>query len=173
LQPSIAAEFACRSPAFFTGYWTAEGGIDREDFDAEGYFRPGEIFEIAGAGDEAYDCHYIDRLKDVIKSGGEWISSLSLEDIISQLPGVGEVAAIGIPDEKWGERPLVLVVLKQDQATNVDENTIRQHVQAHADRGEISPWAVPEQVLIVPAIEKTSVGKIDKKRLRAHHALST
>ncbi len=113
-----------------------------------------------------------DRLKDVIKSGGEWISSLSLEDIVSRLPGVSEVAAIGISDEKWGERPLVLVVPEQGHEDDVSEDIVRQHVQSHVDRGEISRWAVPERVEIVDGIDKTSVGKIDKKRLRARYESS-
>ena len=110
-----------------------------------------------------------DRLKDVIKTGGEWISSISLEDIVSQLPGVSEVAAIGISDEKWGERPLVLVVPAPGREDDIDVNVVRQKVQSHVDRGEISRWAVPERVEIVDSIDKTSVGKIDKKRLRARY----
>jgi fatty-acyl-CoA synthase len=157
-------EIVVRSPSLTQGYFkNAEAS---EALWSGGYLHTGDI----GYLDENGYLKVTDRLKDVIKSGGEWISSLALEDIVSQHPGIGEVAAIGIPDEKWGERPLVLVVLKEGQESTIDENTIRQHVQAHADRGEISPWAVPEQVIIVPAIDKTSVGKIDKKRLRAHYA---
>jgi fatty-acyl-CoA synthase len=106
-----------------------------------------------------------DRIKDVVKSGGEWISSLAIEDIISQYPGVSEVAVIGIPDEKWGERPLALVVLRQENAGTVTEQDIQAHIRAWAERGVISKWAVPE-IRFVEVLEKTSVGKLDKKVLR-------
>jgi fatty-acyl-CoA synthase len=106
-----------------------------------------------------------DRIKDVVKSGGEWISSLAIEDIISQYPGVSEVAVIKIPDEKWGERPLALVVLRQENAGTVTEQDIQAHIRAWAERGVISKWAVPE-VRFVDLLEKTSVGKLDKKVLR-------
>ena len=109
-----------------------------------------------------------DRIKDVVKSGGEWISSLSIEDIISQYPGVSEVAVIGIPDEKWGERPLALVVLRQESEGAVTERHIQAHVKEWAERGVISKWAVPE-VRFVDFLEKTSVGKLDKKLLRQKH----
>ena len=106
-----------------------------------------------------------DRIKDVIKSGGEWISSLAIEDIISQHPGVSEVAVIGIPDEKWGERPLALIVLKQESVSTVTEQHIQAHVKVWAERGTISKWAVPD-VRFVDNLEKTSVGKLDKKVMR-------
>jgi fatty-acyl-CoA synthase len=101
----------------------------------------------------------------VVKSGGEWISSLMVEDIISQYPGVSEVAVIGIPDEKWGERPLALIVLRQENAGVVTEQHIQAHVRAWAEQGVISKWAVPD-IRFVDALEKTSVGKLDKKVLR-------
>ncbi len=91
-----------------------------------------------------------------------------LEDIISQYPGVSEVAVIGIPDEKWGERPLALVVLKQESVSVVTDQHIQAHVKEWAERGVISKWAVPD-VRFVDYLEKTSVGKIDKKVLRQKH----
>jgi len=106
-----------------------------------------------------------DRIKDVIKSGGEWISSLAIEDIISQYPEVSEVAVIGIPDEKWGERALALIVLREESVGMVTEEQIKLHVKVSADQGAISKWAVPD-VRFVDILEKTSVGKLDKKILR-------
>ncbi len=106
----------------------------------------------------------------MIKSGGEWISSLTLEDIISQHPAVNEVAAIGVPDEKWGERPMVLIVPKPERASTVTEDEIKNLVKGYADKGVISPWAVPDQIRFVEQIEKTSVGKIDKKLLRQKYS---
>jgi len=106
-----------------------------------------------------------DRIKDVVKSGGEWISSLAIEDLISQHPGVSEVAVIGIPDERWGERPLALIVLKEESVSTVTEQHIQVHVKARAEQGVISKWAVPE-VRFIDELEKTSVGKLDKKVMR-------
>jgi fatty-acyl-CoA synthase len=156
-------EIVVRAPALTQGYF--KNPETSEALWIGGYLHTGDIGHL----DEDGYLKVTDRLKDVIKSGGEWISSLSLEDIVSRLPGVSEAAAIGIQDEKWGERPLVLVVLEQGHEENVDENTIRQHVQSYVDRGEISRWAVPERVEIVAGIDKTSVGKIDKKLLRARY----
>jgi fatty-acyl-CoA synthase len=109
-----------------------------------------------------------DRIKDVIKSGGEWISSLMIEDIISQHPAVSEVAVIAISDEKWGERPLALVVLREESVSTVTEQHIQVHVKVWADQGAISKWAVPD-IRFVNSLEKTSVGKHDKKVMRQKH----
>ena len=104
------------------------------------------------------------RVKDMVKSGGEWISSIYLEDIALQHEHVSEAAAIGIADEKWGERPLVLVVPRQGK---LKSDAVRdKFLQASSD-GLISKWAVPDQVKVVDSIQKTSVGKIDKKYLRS------
>jgi fatty-acyl-CoA synthase len=108
-----------------------------------------------------------DRAKDVIKSGGEWVSSIEIEDLIARLDGVGEVAVIGAPDAKWGERPMALVVRRA--GSRVDEHAVRRHVEGFAERGAISRYAVPDRIVFVDAIERTSVGKIDKKALRQRH----
>ena len=105
-----------------------------------------------------------DRLKDVIKSGGEWISTIELENLISQHPAVGESAVFGIKDAKWGERPLALIVLRPGAA--VSEEEIKAHLQTFVDNGHIPRYAIPHTVQIVSAIAKTSVGKINKKQLR-------
>jgi fatty-acyl-CoA synthase len=109
-----------------------------------------------------------DRLKDVIKTGGEWICSLGLESLISRHPAVAEAAVIAVPDPHWSERPLALVVAKPGRTVEPEE--IRAHLLAFVAGGEISKFAVPERVLLVDAIEKTSVGKVDKKRLRQKYA---
>jgi len=105
-----------------------------------------------------------DRIKDVIKIGGEWISSLELEDLLCVQSAVGEVAVIGISDEKWGERPLALVVKKTD--AELSEKELLQHLRSFIDKGLISKQAVLLKVLFVETIDKTSVGKINKKALR-------
>lgn len=111
-----------------------------------------------------------DRIKDVIKTGGEWVSSQEIEDILLQHPGVGEAAVIGVEDEKWGERPLALITPKPDYAGEITEDNVRSHIKEHAESGEISKYAVPDRIQFVEEIEKTSVGKIDKKALREKYA---
>jgi fatty-acyl-CoA synthase len=111
-----------------------------------------------------------DRIKDVIKSGGEWVSSLEIENLISLHPGVSEVAVIGVKDEKWGERPVALIVRKPQFTPAVSEDDIRNHVLTFSESGRISKYAVPQVVRIVDQLEKTSVGKLNKKRLREQFA---
>ena len=109
-----------------------------------------------------------DRLKDVIKTGGEWISSLELEDLILKHPGVAEAAVIGIPDPKWGERPLALVVPQPGRS--VDAMGIRGWLKDFTDQGLLSKWGIPDRILLVDFIPKTSVGKLDKKVMRQQYA---
>jgi len=108
-----------------------------------------------------------DRIKDVIKTGGEWISSLDLENCISRHPAVLESAAIGIPDDKWGERPLLIVKLKPELADSVDEEGLRQHMLNAAGQGQIPKYGVPDRVMIVEELPKTSVGKLNKRMMRS------
>ncbi|MDH3714844.1 MAG: fatty acid--CoA ligase [Gammaproteobacteria bacterium] len=148
--------------------WLTQGYFKEPERSAElwagGYLHTGDIGHL----DERGYLQVSDRLKDVIKSGGEWISSLQLEDLVSQLSGVSEVAAIGVADETWGERPMLLIVPQAE--AQLDEAVVRAHLQKSADSGEINAWAVPERVLFVDSIEKTSVGKLDKKLLREKYA---
>src|SRR5262249_55117553 len=106
-----------------------------------------------------------DRLKDVIKTGGEWVSSLAIEDLLQRHPSIAEAAVIGVPDPKWTERPLAIVVPKPDQF--VDASDLKKHLGAFAAKGVISKYGVPDRIVFVDALPKTSVGKIDKKMLRA------
>ena len=148
--------------------WTTNGYLKNRDGSEElwrgGYLHTGDIGYIDGEG----YLRVTDRLKDVIKSGGEWISSIELEDIVSMCEGVAEAAAIGIFDAQWGERPLVLVVPGNPERPP-GEAAIRAAIQEAADEGRINRWAVPDRIVLVGALEKTSVGKIDKKRLRARY----
>ena len=107
-----------------------------------------------------------DRLKDVIKTGGEWVSSLDLENLISQHPAVSEAAAIGVPDGKWGERPLLVIVLKPDFRGRVKEEDIHLFMTKCVEEGKLPKYAVPDKTLFVEEIPKTSVGKINKIDLR-------
>ena len=105
-----------------------------------------------------------DRIKDVIKTGGEWVSSLQLEEILGRNETVAEAAVIGIPDPKWGERPMAIVVPRP--GSTPDPADLKAWLLQHVARGEIPKFAVPERFAVVDSLKKTSVGKIDKKFLR-------
>lgn len=112
-----------------------------------------------------------DRLKDTIKSGGEWVSSLQLESLLSRHPGISEVAVVGVPDEKWGERPIAMIVPAEgaentEQGKAISTCDLKDFLLQFVDNGLISKWAVPDEYYFVAEIPKTSVGKIDKKLIR-------
>ncbi|MDY0189776.1 MAG: fatty acid--CoA ligase [Desulfuromonas sp.] len=109
-----------------------------------------------------------DRIKDIIKIGGEWLSSLELEDLICCHEAVSEATVVGLPDNKWGEKPLALVVKKAD--VEVNEKEILRHVRSFIDKGMISKQVVLLKVIFVEAIDKTSVGKINKRVLRERYS---
>jgi len=127
-----------------------------------GWLHSGDVGYIDGEG----YLQITDRIKDVIKSGGEWISSLDLENLMSQHEAVMESAAIGIPDEKWGERPLVLVVLKPEYRGRIAANELKAYMRSFVDEGKLPRYGVPDHYAFVDSIAKTSVGKLDKKVLR-------
>ena len=110
-----------------------------------------------------------DRLKDVIKSGGEWVSSLEVETILSFHPSVADIAVIGVPDVRWGERPLALVVLKPDYADTTSTDILALGHQA-VERGHLPKYGVPSEVRFLSEMPKTSVGKLDKKRMRSMYS---
>ncbi|MDQ5908220.1 MAG: hypothetical protein QG599_311 [Pseudomonadota bacterium] len=155
-------EVVVRSPWLTQGY--LKDPQNSEQLWRGGYLHTGDIGVIDAEG----YLKITDRLKDVIKTGGEWISSLELEDLILKHPAVAEAAVVGVPDPKWGERPLALVVVKPGQ--EVDAVMMRTWLQNFADQGMISKWGIPDRVLFVDAIPKTSVGKLDKKVMRQQYA---
>lgn len=159
-----SGEVVVRAPWLTQGYLKNPEASDQ--LWEGGYLHTQDIANIDGQG----YLQIVDRMKDVIKSGGEWVSSLAIESLISLHPGVSEAAVIGISDAKWGERPVALVVLKPDFAQTVSEDDIRNHVLAFSKTGQISKYAVPQVVKIVERLEKTSVGKLNKKRLREQFA---
>ena len=120
-----------------------------------------------GIYDEHGYLRIVDRLKDVIKTGGEWVSSLQLEDLLSRHGAVREAAVIAVPDPKWSERPVALIVLKPDQRE--DDADLRTHLLKFVDCGTISKFAVPDRFLFIDDLARTSVGKIDKRALRARY----
>ena len=147
-------EFEIRGPWITGSYYGVE---DPEKF-RDGWLRTGDVGTLDAEGFMVIS----DRTKDVIKSGGEWISSVELEGIVMSHPAVFEAAVIGVADEKWQERPLVCVVLRPDATASIEE--LRAYV---AER--VARWWLPENWSFVEAIPKTSVGKFDKKRLRAQY----
>jgi len=157
-------EVIVRAPWLTQGYFKDEE--KSEELWQGGWLHTGDIGFIDTDG----YLQITDRLKDVIKTGGEWLSSLELEDVISQLPEVGEVAVIGIPDSKWGERPLALVVPAAGSAGNLTPEAVQTIVQQHIDQGNLPRFALPERVLVVDTIAKTSVGKLNKRLLRKEFA---
>ena len=132
-----------------------------------GYLHTGDV----GYLDETGSLIITDRIKDVIKSGGEWISSLQIEDIVLKCKGVKEVAAIGIEDKKWGERPIIIVSTVEDENNLDTAKIIKQSIKIQIDKGFLSKWAMPDKIEFVRDIEKTSVGKVNKKLLRKKYAL--
>lgn len=153
-------EVVVRAPWLTQGYFKDEE--KSKELWAGGWLHTGDIGYI----DEEGYLQITDRLKDVIKTGGEWISSLELEDIISQHPLVSEVAVIGVRDAKWGERPMALVVPKQGTEKVLTEDDIRAAIQVSIDKGVLPKYAMPETVNLVEQIAKTSVGKLNKKQMR-------
>ncbi len=152
--------------------WLTQGYVKEpeksEELWQDGWLHTGDIGYIDSEG----YLQITDRLKDVIKTGGEWVSSLELEDIISQHEAVSEAAVIGVVDEKWGERPLALVVLKEEYKTKVSADDLKAFYMTFVENGTIAGYGVPDTIVITDDIAKTSVGKIDKKELRKQYIKS-
>lgn len=152
-------EIVARAP------WLTQGYLKDPDNSEKlwhgGWLHTGDI----GVIDEEGYLKITDRIKDVIKTGGEWVSSLDLESMILRHDGVAECAVIGMPDDKWGERPLALVV----KGGEVTEDDIKKMLMEDAEKGFISKYGVPDQVKFVDELPRTSVGKLDKKKMRAEH----
>jgi fatty-acyl-CoA synthase len=149
-------ELEVRGPWVTCGYYHGDSGDKFHD----GWLRTGDIGAITADG-------YLlitDRLKDVIKSGGEWISSVELESHLTGHPGILEAAVIAVPDDRWGERPLVVYV-PRDTEEPVEPSALRAHLA-----GRVLKWQLPERWAPVEAVPKTSVGKFDKLALREQYA---
>jgi fatty-acyl-CoA synthase len=153
-------EIVVRSP------WLTQGYL-KDHKNSERLWEGGWLHtsDVANIDPQGY-VRITDRTKDVIKIGGEWISSLELEDILLHHGAVGEAAVIGQPDERWGERPLALVVPKPECRDQISEKSLQHYVREYADKGHVSKQVVLLRVRFVEAIDKTSVGKINKVALR-------
>lgn len=154
-------EIVARAPWLTQGYFKeAEKG---EELWRGGWLHTGDIASITPDN----FVQISDRAKDVIKTGGEWVSSLELENLISHVPGVAECAVVGLPDDKWGERPNAMVVLKPDYEGKVTAESIKEYLKPWVEKGDITKWYMPDRIAFVAEIPKTSVGKIDKKKIRS------
>lgn len=147
-------ELEARGPWVAAEYYEAEPGVNEDKF-SEGWLRTGDVGRIHPDG----TLEIVDRTKDLVKSGGEWISSVELERALASHHAVLESAVVAVPHERWGERPAALVVLEKGEHTTGDE--------LKAFLGEkVASWQVPDVVAFVDELPKTGVGKIDKRRLR-------
>lgn len=152
---ATVGEVEVRGP-WITGSYI--GGQEQAQFH-DGWFRTGDL----GALDPDGFLYLSDRLKDTIKSGGEWISSIRLEDELMAHPDVAEAAVVGVPDERWGERPLAVIVRRRGSSVTAEE--LKEHLSSRVVR-----WWAPDHWVFVDELPKTSVGKYDKKVLRARYA---
>ncbi|MFS7873654.1 long-chain fatty acid--CoA ligase [Streptomyces asiaticus] len=150
-------ELLVRGP-WITATYIGDGEPDPDKFDS-GWLRTGDVGRVSPDG-------YLtltDRAKDVIKSGGEWISSVELENHLMGHPAVAEAAVVGVPDDRWGERPLAVVVAAPGHDVTTQE--LREFLSSR-----IARWQLPERWAFVTEVPRTSVGKFDKKELRRLHA---
>jgi fatty-acyl-CoA synthase len=159
-----AGELEVRGPWIAGAYYNgpdAEPMRPADKFSEDGWLKTGDVGTISPDG----FLTLTDRAKDVIKSGGEWISSVDLENALMSHPDVTEAAVVAVPDDKWGERPLATVVLRE--GSTADFTSLRDFLAAE---GGIAKWQLPERWTIIEAVPKTSVGKFDKKVLRRQYA---
>jgi len=157
-------EIVVRAPWLTPGYYKEP---DRsEELWAGGWMHTGDVANV----DEYGYLQIVDRMKDVIKSGGEWIVSLELENLLSLHEDVLEAGVIGVPDEKWGERPLAIIIPVEGASESINQNVLYDFLQSYVDDGTITKWAVPDHYVFVEEIPRTSVGKIDKKALRLQYS---
>ena len=153
-------ELQVRGPWIAKAYYKDEQASTKF---ADGWFGTGDVAVV----DEDGILQLVDRTKDLVKSGGEWISSVELEGLIMGHPKVLEACVVGIPDERWSERPLACVVPKPDYVDKVTKEEILDFL-----RPQVAKWWLPDDVVFIDAVPKTSVGKFDKKVLRSQFGTS-
>jgi fatty-acyl-CoA synthase len=154
LPPEADGEVCLRGPKVMAGYWNSPDG-NASTFFADGFFRTGDVGHVDAEG----FLYLTDRKKDLIISGGENIASSEVERVIYALPQVAECAVIGIPDARWGERPLAVVVLKS--GAQLTEAELRAHCRAH-----LAAFKVPERMEVRDALPRNPSGKVLKRVLR-------
>ncbi|WP_143965652.1 long-chain fatty acid--CoA ligase [Gordonia zhaorongruii] len=152
-------ELEVSGPWITGAYYQPDGNVTDESKFHDGWLRTGDVVNITPDGFMTI----VDRSKDLIKTGGEWISSVELENIIASNPAIVEATVIGVPDQKWDERPFVLAVVRSEDDTDVEAH--RKFLEERVPR-----WQIPERWSFVTEVPKTSVGKFDKKRVRQQYA---
>jgi fatty-acyl-CoA synthase len=165
----VPADGKSRGEIVVRAPWLTQGYVDNAEASARlwagGYMHTDDIGVVEPDG----YLRIVDRIKDVIKTGGEWVSSLQIEDLLSQCQSVSEAAVIGVKDDQWGERPLALVVRDRRTGGDVTDTQLKAHLKAFADAGVISKYGIPDKIIFVESLPKTSVGKFDKKQLREEY----
>jgi len=157
-------EVVVRAPWVTPEYYGDPGGI--EEAWRGGWFHTGDVAVWFEDG----SILVVDREKDVIKSGGEWISSVRLEDAISTHPGVAQVAVVAVKSRKWGERPAAIIVPKPEWKGRITLEEIRRHLEEnYVNKGLIPRWWLPDIVVEAESLPLTSVGKINKRALREQY----
>jgi fatty-acyl-CoA synthase len=155
-------ELVVRGPWVAASYYNDDRSA--ASFTSDGWFRTGDVVTIQPNG-------YIeiaDRTKDLIKSGGEWISSVALENALMAYPKVLEAAVIAVPDARWSERPMACIVVRSDFRGAVTEAELNEHLAK-----DFAKWSLPDRYLFLDELPKTSVGKFDKKAMRSQYAEAT
>ena len=152
-------ELEVRGPWVAAAYFQGTGA---EKFTDDGWFQTGDVVKIDSRG----SIRITDRAKDLVKSGGEWISSVDMENLLMGHPAVAEAAVIAVPDEKWDERPMAVVVLKGGAEATADD--LRYHLSSH-----FAKWQLPERVEFVDEIPRTATGKFKKTALREQFVKTT
>jgi fatty-acyl-CoA synthase len=150
-------ELQVRGPWVVSGYYKDERS---EDSFQDGWFRTGDVATI----DEEGYVQIVDRTKDLVKSGGEWISTVELENILMGHPKVLEAAVIAVPHPRWQERPLACVVPKPDCKDSITSDELLEFLG-----GKVAKWQLPDEVLFIDAVPRTSVGKFNKRVLREQY----
>jgi fatty-acyl-CoA synthase len=150
-------ELQVRGPTIARAYYEDESGAEK--FTDDGWLRTGDVAELRNGA----FIKLVDRTKDLVKSGGEWISSVELENAIMAHPDVLEAAVVAIPDERWSERPCACVVRRPE--SDLDADGLREFLTS-----KVAKWWVPDRVEFIVEVPKTSVGKFNKKELRAQLA---
>jgi 3-(methylthio)propionyl---CoA ligase len=154
-QRNIIGHLRVKGASVRPRYW----GSERDEVDAEGYFSTGDLASI----DDVGHLRITGRAKDLVKSGGEWINPVEMEEIVGRLPEIALVAVIGVPHPRWGERPVLIFETRK-------EHSIETERVLQALRGTVPDWWLPEKIIHIEHMPLAATGKIDKVRLREHYA---
>jgi fatty-acyl-CoA synthase len=154
-QRNVVGHLRVKGASVSSRYW----GSEQDQVDDEGYFSTGDLAILYEAG----NLRITGRAKDLVKSGGEWINPVEMEDIVGRLPEIALVAVIGVPHARWGERPVLIFEARKDHS--IESERVRQ-----ALRGAVPDWWLPEKIIRIERMPLAATGKIDKVRLRADYA---